>query len=339
MVIDEPESGGGTAAGDEETTIRLLRLAGTRAEVRPSRQARVKRAFLDECRASARARVRRRRTLIAAGILAAAAALVVALRLQSPRLTVIPDRPIVARVERMEGGGARLMAERASPVELQLAHDVRADDWVETGTDGRAALRLAEGASVRLDRASRARFLSATTLELKAGAVYVDSGPASPALEIRTDLGNVRDVGTQFEVRRDASTLRVRVRAGLVEVRRGAETSSARPGTEVIVDSRGVVSRPFASYGPEWAWAATLAPAFESEGQALDAFLQHLCREQGWTLTYADSKLARDASGMILHGSTKGLQPLEALAVVLATTGLTHRLENGELQVARQAAH
>ena len=38
---------------------------------------------------------------------------------------------------------------------------------------------------------------------------------------------------------------------------------------------------------------------------------------------------------MILHGSTTGLQPTDALSVVLATTGLTHRLEGGVLRVAR----
>lgn len=337
-MIDRPDSGGGTGAADEETTIRLLRLAGARAPVHPSRQARVKVAFLEETRAVVRVRVCQRRTMIAAGALAVAAGLVLATRLGSPRLTPIPEHPPVATVERVEGIGGRLVVERAGPIDLGIASAVGAGDWVETGADGRLAVRLAEGQSVRLDRASRVQFLSASALMLAAGGVYVDSGAASTPLEIRTDLANVRDVGTQFEVRLDDSGLHVRVRSGVVEVRRGTRTAYARPGTQLIVDSRGVVSGPFAPYGPAWAWAATLAPPVEIEGQALDLFLQQLCREQGWTLAYADAKLAREASGMILHGSAKGLQSSEVLAAVLATTGLTHQLQEGELRVARQAA-
>jgi ferric-dicitrate binding protein FerR (iron transport regulator) len=159
-------------------------------------------------------------------------------------------------------------------------------------------------------------------------------------LEVHTSFGVVRDIGTQFEVRVSDSSLRVRVRSGVVEVRRGPrgdEVSSARPGTELTVGPTGASSRAVMAYGPEWAWAASLAPAFEIEGRTLGAFLEHLCREQGWTLAYADPQLTRAASGIILHGPTTGLQPSEALAVVLATTGLTHRLRDGELLVARDS--
>jgi ferric-dicitrate binding protein FerR (iron transport regulator) len=195
---------------------------------------------------------------------------------------------------------------------------------------------------VRFDHGSRARLVSASVLELGAGAVYVDSGRQSPAsrnaLEVHTSFGVVRDIGTQFEVRLSNSSLRVRVRSGVVEVRRGVrgdDVSSARPGTELTLGPTGASSRAVMAYGPEWAWAASLAPAFEIEGRTLGAFLEYLCREQGWTLAYEDPKLTLEASGIILHGQTTGLQPSEALAVVLATTGLTHRFEDGALVVAR----
>jgi hypothetical protein len=47
--------------------------------------------------------------------------------------------------------------------------------------------------------------------------------------------------------------------------------------------------------------------------------------------------LAREASGIILHGSTEGLPPSDALAIVLATAGLSHRFKDGELFVTRIA--
>ena len=323
---------------DEETTGRLLRIGGVRAEVPTDRESRVKSAFLDECAAVARARVVRRRmaTVVAMGSVAAAA--IVGVRVWSPRESAQPVQPIVATVERVEGGRARIGWSASTPAAIAPADTLRAGAAIETGAADRVGLRLVHGASLRFDRASRARLVSASAIELDAGAVYVDSGPQSPELEIRTSFGIVRDIGTQFEVRLSDSSLRVRVRSGLVEVRRVASTdevASARPGTELTLERTSASSRSVSAYGPEWAWAAGLAPAFQIEGRTLGAFLEYLCREQGWTLAYADPKLAREASGIILHGQTTGLQPTEALAVVLATAGLTHRLEGGELAVAR----
>jgi ferric-dicitrate binding protein FerR (iron transport regulator) len=333
---------------DEETTARLLRLGGMRAEVPTDREDRVRRAFLDECRASARARASRRRMVTGAAVLSIAAAALFAVRFWLVREVTSPVYSILAIVERLEGSGGRTSGQRTSVplVQIQPGHALRAGDRIETDATGRISLRLSQGVSLRFDRGSRARLVSASAIELGAGAVYVDSGPQSSelksgsrsGLEVHTSFGVVRDIGTQFEIRLSDASLRVRVRSGVVEVRsggRGEDLSSARPGTELTLGPAGVASRAVAPYGPDWAWAVSLGPTFETEGRPLDAFLQHLCREQGWTLTYADAKLARDASGMILHGSTAGLQPSDALTVALATTGLTHRLDHGELLIAR----
>ncbi len=320
----------------EETTARLLRLAGMRAEVPPDREGRVRRAVLDECRAVARARVVRRRMVTVAAVLSAAAVAVVVVRLGSPRELPPAVDARVAAVERLDGSGGRLSGRSGSAfTPIGLADAVRVGDRIETDATSRVGLRLSQGVSVRLDHGSKARLLSASRIELGAGAVYVDSGPESPDLEVHTSFGVVRDIGTQFEIRVDATSLRVRVRSGVVEVHRGAEIIAARPGTELTVGTGGVTSREVTSYGREWAWTASVGPPFEIEGRPLVAFLEHLCREQGWTLAFADATLARGASGIILHGSTEGLTPADALAIVLATTGLTHRFNEGELLVTR----
>jgi ferric-dicitrate binding protein FerR (iron transport regulator) len=313
------------ARQEEAMTEHLLRLGGMRAQVPPDREDRVRRAVLDECRDVARARLVRRRTVTVAVGLSMAAAAVVAVRVGLPRVMTPPVSPIVARVERVEGTGGRF-----SP-----ADTVRIGDQIETGAADRVSLRLSERVSLRLDHGSHARLLSARSIELAAGAIYVDSGAESPDLEVSTSFGIVRDIGTQFELRLDASSLRVRVRSGVVEVQRGAQVSSARPGVELTLSLEGATTRTVAPYGPEWAWAARLGPPFEIEGRPLGAFLEHLCREQGWTLAYSDAKLEREASGIILHGSTEGLQPSDALEIVLATTGLTHCFKDGELVVTR----
>jgi hypothetical protein len=330
---------------DEEMTARLLRLGGLRPDAPPDREARVRRAFLDECRAVAHTRKVRRRMMAAAALLPLAAALVLILRIGLTRESPVPVAQIVATVERLEGDAARRKdADHAngandatSPLRLALGDAVQAGDQIEAGAGGRVGVRLASGASVRFDHASRARLVSPHRIELEAGALYVDSGPDSPGLEIATPFGLVRDIGTQFETRLAGASLRVRVRSGIVEVHRGAEVSSARPGTELTLGSGPVASRPIATYGVEWAWMARVGPPFDIEGRSLATFLEHVCREQGWTLVYDDPRLAREASGIMLHGSTAGLSPSDALAIVLNTSGLTHRLEDGELEVARIA--
>lgn len=321
---------------DEEMTARLLRLAGMRPDVPAERERRVKRAFLDQARATARARILRRRMATVAAVLALAAAAVVVIRLEVTREVATPVVRVVATVERLEGYAVRQNGSTA-PVRIALGDPVHLGDHVEAGATGRIGLRLANGASLRFDHGSRARLVSPNEIALDAGAVYVDSGSESPALEIATSLGIVKDVGTQFEIRLGDSSLRVRVRSGVVEVHRGADVSSARPGTELTVTSARATSRSVVPYGEDWAWAASLGPAFDIEGRSLRAFLEHVCREQGWTLVYADSKLALEASGIMLHGSTQGLQPSDAVAIVLATTGLIHRVTDGELEVARAA--
>jgi hypothetical protein len=319
---------------DEEMTARLLRLGGMRPDVPAEREGRIKRAFLDEVRATSRARAARRRTATIAATLSIAAAASVAIWLGVTREAERPALGAIATVERLEGDPV-LQKGSAAPARLALGDTLQVGDRITSGAASRVGLRLPNGTSVRVDRGSRARLVSVNRVALDAGALYVDSGPDAQALEITTSFGLVRDIGTQFEIRLDDSSLRVRVRSGVIEVHRGIEVSSARPGTELIVTSEVVTNRPVAPYGRQWEWAASLGPEFDIEGRSLSAFLEYLCREQGWTLVYADSRLALEASGIMLRGSAKGLQPSDALAAVLPTTGLTYRVKDGELAVAR----
>jgi ferric-dicitrate binding protein FerR (iron transport regulator) len=172
-------------------------------------------------------------------------------------------------------------------------------------------------------------------IEVLAGAAYVATAEGSQGFEVRTTLGAVRDVGTQFEVRLDETSLRLRVRSGKVELGRGATSTTAEAGTETMVTTTGIVVRRMPAYGSEWAWTTDVAPAFAIEGRTLAAFLEHLAREEGWTLQYADAAVAASAGRTILHGSIEGLRAEEALGVALATSGLQQRLSSGELLVSR----
>jgi ferric-dicitrate binding protein FerR (iron transport regulator) len=323
---------------DEDYTLRLLRLAGSRVPVSDQRTARVRAAVRPHWRAATRRRVIRRRVLGGTVLLAAAAVLIVMIEGRNP-----VDRPgadpreLVALVERIDGTPRRATATTSADPGgvLSLNDSVRTGEWVETDRSARVALRFADGSSVRLDIGSRARPLSQNAIELASGAVYVDTGRASGHFEVRTAMATAYDVGTQFEVRLIDRTLRLRVRTGLVELKSSGRSASGRGGTEVTFSAAGTVSRPIAPHGSEWSWMASLAPPVTMEGAALSTFLERLAHEHGWEVRYADPALAREASGIVLHGSVNGLPPQEALAIALTTSGLQYRLENGQLTVFR----
>jgi ferric-dicitrate binding protein FerR (iron transport regulator) len=309
---------------DEDATARLLRLAGPRPLAPAERASRVRAAVHQQWREVMRRRIVRRR---AAAGLAALAAAGVAAAFFVPRSDVaLPPTEILARVERVEGS-------------LPLAGAVlREGEWVETTAATRAALRLTDGTSVRLDASSRMRLLSPVAIELAQGGLYIDTKRESAGLEVRTAVGTARDIGTQFETRLTDGALRVRVRTGVVELRpRGGDAVTARAGTELTLRDNEVARRSVSRDGREWDWAAALAPGFDIEGRSVAAFLEHVSREHGWSLRYADAALARDASSIILHGSVAGLAPEDALGAALATSSLVHRVTDGELVVSRRA--
>jgi ferric-dicitrate binding protein FerR (iron transport regulator) len=200
------------------------------------------------------------------------------------------------------------------------------------------ALRMATGESVRLERGTRLRFVSSSRLELVDGALYLDSGATGSAadIEVRTALGLVREIGTQYEVRYGEDSVTVGVREGRVRFEHGAASSVVERGEQLRVRRDGTVVRgSVAPCGPEWSWASALAPALEIEGVTLAAYLEWIARETGCAVTYADDELARSAATIELHGSIAGFTPEESLEVVLPGAGLGHAVEGGAIRILR----
>ncbi|PYT18437.1 MAG: hypothetical protein DMF51_00040 [Acidobacteria bacterium] len=192
----------GRMVSEDDPIALLLRLAGPREAAAQKRSGRVRSEVWAHWRTEVRT-VRRRRMIFRATVALAAAAAVVVVIARGPWN---PNRTFrgaggpVASLLRAEGS-FRLTGGRS----LAIGASLLAGSELETGAGGRAALALPGGHSVRLDSETRVRLLSGPALQLDRGALYVDSGPGRPrptAVEIRTEMGLVRDVGTQFEVRR-----------------------------------------------------------------------------------------------------------------------------------------
>jgi ferric-dicitrate binding protein FerR (iron transport regulator) len=330
MMNDQPSA----PDTDEDVMMKVLRLAGSRPEVPAARANRVRAAVHSAWLASSRRRALRRRALFATGALATAAVLLLSIARWGPYPPSVPTPgDVVAKVEYTVGPAEVPANSDRSSAPLAAGDAVRAGAWIETAAAARVAIRFADGTSLRLDRGTRVRPLSASAVELAAGAVYVDSDREEARFEVRTATATARDIGTQFEVRLIGDVLRLRVRSGTVELADDKRSVVGRAGTEITMTADSATSRPFAPFGVEWDWAAQTAPPVEMEGQTLAAFLGKLAREHGWNVQYADAAVKQEAARITLHGSVIGLTPRDAVEVAVSTSALEHRFDEGTLVV------
>jgi ferric-dicitrate binding protein FerR (iron transport regulator) len=323
---------------EEDVTAQLLRLVGAPSDPPAERAARVREAVHREWRVGRHRRVIRRN--VAIGFIGLAAVLTIAVVMNRSPVVVVPSTVTLATGQRVQGRPQIIRQHDgvASSEALAVSTSVHANEVIETDNESRAALQMADGSSMRIDRASRVRLAGTTMIEVIAGAVYVATVDGSRGFEVRTPKGTVRDVGTQFEVRLTDGALRLRVRTGRIEIHRGTNVDTASAGTEATVTSSGMTVRQVPAYGSDWEWTADVAPSFAIEGHSLRSFLEHIAAEEGWTLRYSERDVADLATRVILHGSVEGLKAEEALGVVLPTSGLEYRLRDGELLVSRRAS-
>lgn len=275
---------------DNDPIATLVRLAGRRAEVNQERTARVRAAVAEEWRASVR---RRRWTRVA--VAAAIAATIGGVMLTRPRTE--PVAPIPAPVV------AQKIRELTTP----------ADATTSVAWNG-GTLRLDRGTAVRLDESRVATLLR--------GAIYYANDTRGEAVTIRTPFGDIRDVGTRFEVRLRDDAVRVRVREGAVVLR----DRTARAGTELLATRTSIAERTIATSGEDWAWIENAAPPIVLEGKTLDGVLRLVAIEKGL-------KLEGDRlSEQTLHGDMP-LSVSEALDAATAAAGVTYRIEGDRLIV------
>jgi ferric-dicitrate binding protein FerR (iron transport regulator) len=298
----------------DDAIAALVRLAGRRPPVPEEAALRVRAAVRDEWLQTI-GRRKRTRWIGSAAAVAAAAITIAILRMtpSSPQLKPVQQRIAVA-------GGQTNGAV------------IYANDVYEVAAGNTASLAWGD-ATLRLDGGTRVRIASSTELSLDRGAVYIDSHHSG--VVIRTPIGAVRDIGTQFEVRLAADRMRVRVREGRVDLQHGGATHSAAAGTELDADARGGVSQhTIARSGAEWDWVVRAAPPIHLDGRTLAEVVAAVTRDEGVKPVWSDSA-ARNAASMRLHGDVP-LTPEEALDTALVASGLTSRVDGDRLFIQRK---
>ena len=182
---------------------------------------------------------------------------------------------------------------------------------IQTGTDGLVAMQFPSGQSVRLDHETRLVVSASDRVELIAGGVYVDSGPAphSATIAVETRFGVATDVGTQFQVRIDDDQLQIGVREGLVELARPNTASLEIDAGNLyeVWESGEETGRRITGNDPIWSFAALIVPSFDIELATLEEYLRWYAREAGVALVWETDESYDIARRTELRGSINGM--------------------------------
>ncbi len=220
---------------------------------------------------------------------------------------------------------------------LNVNATVAARTNLMTGDTGAIALQLETGVQLRVAADTRLTVLNADTIELLAGRVYVDSDRYSLGGDLRllTPFGEVRDIGTQFQVDVNDQWLRVRIREGQVFITDTNMRVDGGVGEEIQVDRERNIERiAFPINGPEWGWAEALAKPFA--GGSLKDFLVWIARETGYVLEFDDRRTERLAATVKVSGNTAGFTLEEALAAQKPTApSFDYEIRDGVIRVFR----
>lgn len=203
--------------------------------------------------------------------------------------------------------------------------------------DGQALIQLEDGGSLRVASGSEIEILAKNDVRLERGEMYVDIPPGThtnSAFTARTAAGEFRHVGTQFSLAVVQGVTRLRVREGSVHWLAAGDESTVKAGTEVVFrNGAGVVEREIATSGQDWDWIATTTPDFEIDDRPLQDFLVWVARESGRKLVLADDQTRKQVLTIRMHGSVRGLTPMQALSAVMASTQLRYDLPDGQIRV------
>jgi ferric-dicitrate binding protein FerR (iron transport regulator) len=241
-------------------------------------------------------------------------------------------RDPLGTIARVEGKGIHAVTPLLPTRELAVGATLKVGGrWQSAGT---VLVVLIAGGSVRVAPGSTFSADSEAEITLLAGRMYFDFPAGARPLTLRTSAGVIQHLGTQFEVLASDDRLRVRVREGIVRVRQERRVETVEQGAELLlVGTQPPARRSIPTYGPEWAWVESIAADFDIDNRPLNEFLEWVGRETGRRVTFSDTQTRDVAIRTRLHGSVRGMRPLEALDFVLSTTSLRYEIRDDVIRV------
>ncbi|CAM2011467.1 FecR family protein [Acanthopleuribacter pedis] len=327
---------------DMDALGQLLRTAGAPKEPDEVQTARVRASVQAHWQNRVAQQQRRTRLRYGLGGLSAVAAvaavyfLAVVTPWQAP--VVVPAEG-GAMVTRLEGKVFLQLGTTPTSHVLSVGDEIPPGATIVSGAGERLAAKLSNGMSLRLDQASRLVYQDPRNLKLEQGAVYFSSATGGTttgeSITVHTSLGDVRDIGTQFEVRLDGEGLSVRVREGEIELSHGSGKAFANARTELRLGASGVVKRimNLDAHDASWDWVSGIAPIPTFEGKNLGFFIDWYARERGFDMVFEDTAVAANHRLTEINGDFAGFSPDTLLEVVLPACGLEHERQGGKILI------
>jgi ferric-dicitrate binding protein FerR (iron transport regulator) len=238
----------------------------------------------------------------------------------------------VARLDQAANGGVLMSNGQAAP------HRAEPGVWLRNGdrweSRGPALAHLFSGGAMRIAEGTVVEAHSHGELQLTTGRVYLDFPPGAGHFLLRTSHGTIEHIGTRFEAVELNGRLRVRVREGHVVLRNDSSAEAVGVGMELIVERSGQITRGlYPPYGDDWEWVQEIVPPYEIENRPLAEFLTWVGQETGRHITFMDARAQEIAGRTTLHGSVRGMRPIDALNQVLSTTTLGFNVVGGEIRI------
>ena len=306
---------------EEREVARLIRAAGPREYLPDDLKQSWERQFRNEIAPIISRRKRRFR--LALGACASVAVLVVTVLLFPGGTTAVPANIQVVSVN----GDSTVSMGEAGFEPLSQGRTLSPGNRITTGENAYTAISF-DGRDLRLNTGTTILILE-DGLKLAAGEVYVSNERATSdrPFTVRTSLGDISDIGTQFTVSMNEGGLSSSVRRGVIllitptaEYRAEA---TAQDSSRITLDKRSGVNIQRTEHGSKkWEWIYYSGPDFKLEGRSVHDFLQWSSRETGLEIQYATNSAEVYAHTTILHGEIGKLNPRQAIQPILATTHL-----------------
>lgn len=301
---------------DETQLSDLLKKTGPReapsAELSQEVKANVKLIWQQEVKKNKR--MLQRRYAIAAGLVFAISSVVLVNFFSKPEFYATVSK-VVNQVEYQRQGGSWYNLD-GGPVTGRVT--------IRTGMNSFASINMNNGLNVRISENSQIELLAIDEVTANSGIVFVNTQSSlnpGNVITISTPFGEVKDIGTQFQVKITPIDWQIQVREGQVEINDGAEQHFASKNERIAISADDSVQvTEISSDDASWEWTQEVSSAFDLEGSRLSEFLNWVGIETGKEIEY-QSEIARISAHLtILHGSVEGLKPIDSLATVLMTT-------------------
>lgn len=213
---------------------------------------------------------------------------------------------------------------------------------LNTGQNARLAIEMSGGETLKINENTRLAFTSANQLELLSGQIYVDSHQSklpiggNNSLLIKTNVGVIQHLGTQYLATSNDSGVTISVREGKVLLATNRSETITTPGQQLNIGRSGEISIiAIATHGPIWEWTELVTPEFTLDGRSAHDFITWVGRETGHKVQYAPDGAELLAHSTELRGSFD-LQPMRALELMLQTSDLEPIVENGSILIRKR---